>query len=96
MKTKVVFRFWRGEVIALFPEVPSDVNGYYCESYQHVGQHSGADYNGIIRESRPATPAEYADLHAELTRIGYDLEVVQRASRLAFKRRREELALAWD
>jgi hypothetical protein len=72
-KVKVVFRMWKGEVIALFPEIPSDRMGYFCESYMHVGQHSGADYTGIIRLSRPATPAEYANLAKELTSIGYEL-----------------------
>lgn len=48
---RVVFRKWRdtGSVIALFPEIPTDLQGWYCEAYEHVGQHGGADYHGVIR-----------------------------------------------
>lgn len=95
-KTKVVFRVWPSEnheVLALFPELPSDVEGLFCSSYMHVGQHGGADYEGCIAKTRPARPEEYADLAEELKRIGYDLEIVSRctsamrAKRLAEARR---------
>ena len=51
----VIYRKWRddAEIIALFPEIPSDVFGWYCESYMHLGQHSRADYNGVIRATVP-------------------------------------------
>lgn len=80
MKTKVVFRVWEKEIIALFPEIPSDNTGYHCESYMRVGQHSGADYEGIIHRSRPAIAVEYLDLAKELNRIGYDLEIRNRCT----------------
>jgi hypothetical protein len=37
--TPVVFRKWKdsGTVIALFPELPSDIHGSYCVAYEHVG-----------------------------------------------------------
>lgn len=76
--TKVVFRWWKvsKDVIALFPEI---VDHYLCESYEHVGQHSLADYDGIIAESRPATPEEYAYLKEELElHYGYNFKVMQR------------------
>ena len=40
-KDVVVFRKWRNGfgVIALFPEIPADLYGYYCESYESIGQH---------------------------------------------------------
>jgi hypothetical protein len=76
-KVKVVFRKWKGEIIALFPEIKS--NNYLVLSYMHVGQHSDADYHGIIRESKPAKEDEYKDLFNELTSIGYDLKVVKKA-----------------
>ena len=79
-KVKVMFRMWDKEIIALFPEIASDNAGYFCESYMHVGQHSGADYGGIISRSRPATAVEYADLAKELKRIGYDLEIRNRCT----------------
>ena len=77
-KTKVVFRYWEKDVIALFPEIPADNWGVFCQSYQHIGQHGGADYYGIIDKSRPALPEEYADLRDELEQIGYNLEVRRR------------------
>ena len=81
--TKVIFRFWDGEVIALFPEDPSDVQNWYnCSSYMHIGQHSGADSQHIINSSRPATPEEYASLKKELESYPYNyrFEIRQRIS----------------
>lgn len=82
--TTVVFRFWKDHhkggygdgVLALFPEVSH--HGAYCDSYEHVGQHGGADYDLCIAATRPATPAEYAALKAELEGRGYTLTVRQR------------------
>lgn len=76
MKTKVIFRTFRDasrEAIALFPELPHDVNGFQCVSYMHTGQHGGASPQ-LIRVTRPATPEESEPLAAELARIGYVLE----------------------
>lgn len=91
--TIVIFRVDReGVVFALFPELPADNYGIYCTSFQHVGQHCAADYNDCIAESRPATPAEYADLEAELRQRGYDLEIRQRATYAIHQRRRQSAA----
>ena len=77
-KTKVIFRVWRGthDVIALFPE--EDEGHGYCSSYEHIGQHGGADYQGMIGSTRPASPVEYEALRQELESIGYDLEIRSR------------------
>lgn len=83
-KTTVVFRVWRsgdgkGKVIALFPGIDYDGRGLYCSSFEHIGQHGAASYTGTIRRSRPATPAEYADVKRELTKeYGYNLEARKR------------------
>ena len=74
--TVVIFRYWKGEVIALFPYIPATRG--HCLSYQHIGQHSGADYSGIVATSRPATPKEYTALKTELQSIGYNLTILQR------------------
>lgn len=86
----VVFRKWRDGfgVIALFPEIPADLYGYYCESYEHIGQHSGADYFGVIMNTVPVKPEESADLAEELRIIGYDLRPIQRASQIHHEHRR--------
>jgi len=80
-KTKVVFRVWKGsgfkgDVIALFPEL--DEGSGYCTSYEHVGQHSGADYRMMIRKTRPAAPFEIEPLKQELESIGYNLLIRSR------------------
>ena len=80
-KTIVVFRKWKhgpekGGVVALFPRI-DDIAGR-CLSYEHVGQHSIADYGAVIGITDPAQPDEYADLKAELERIGYSLRVAKR------------------
>ena len=88
--TIAIFRMDReGNVFALMPELPADNDGIYCTCYQHVGQHCAADYYLCIAESRPATPAEYADLEAELRQRGYDLEVWQRATYAMHQQRRQ-------
>ena len=88
---KVVFRRWRdsGDVIALFPEIPADIFGVYCEGYEHIGQHGGADYWGVIQATVPTKLHEADDLAEELTRIGYDLRPMQRASHHHHDKRRQ-------
>ena len=89
---RVVFRKWRdtGSVIALFPEIPTDRQGWYCEAYEHVGQHGGADYHGVIQASRPAKPTEYRSLANDLDRIGYRVKPIKRASFRHHEQRRKE------
>lgn len=81
-KTAVIFRMWRAKpktCLALFPY--EDAGRGFCNSFEHIGQHGGADF-GICRKlTRPATPAEYADLKAELESIGYNLQVITRRAR---------------
>lgn len=75
--TKVVFRkFKEGDILALFP-YEHEGRGT-VSSYQHIGQHSSADYYHCIHATKPATPEEYAPLLAELTGIGYNLKVAKR------------------
>jgi hypothetical protein len=79
--TVVVFRRWPKEfsVIALFPEVEHSPG--YCSSYMHVGQHSGADYRGIVAETKPVNLSQDKDAQAlrqELESMGYKLTVRQR------------------
>jgi len=76
--TKVVFRKWRGEIIALFPYEFTDQIGFFCSSYMHVGQHGSADYTSIINRSKPALPAEYLPLKKELIGLGYNLLIIQK------------------
>jgi hypothetical protein len=78
----VIFRKWKdgSSIIALFPEIPADNHGRFCESYEHVGQHGGADYHGVISQSKPATTTEAKDLHDELSHRGYNLKIMRRAT----------------
>ncbi len=87
--TTVIFRVDKeGIVFALFPELPSDYQGYFCTCYQHIGQHCAADFHLCISQSHPAKAVEYADLLEELERRGYHLEVHQRATPVMHERRR--------
>lgn len=82
--TTVVFRKWpNGDICALFPDLPHD--RHHCMSYEHIGQHGGADYSGVVGRTKAATPDEYADLAAELRRIGYRLSVKARARSRVFE-----------
>jgi cobalamin biosynthesis Mg chelatase CobN len=76
--TKVLFRQWGSTVIALFPEVPDDIYGHFCSSYQQVGQHGGANPTMVIAHSRAAKPAEYKSLKEELESLGYVLDIKAR------------------
>ena len=94
-ETVVVFRKDEtGDCFALFPELPSDDQGFCCTAFQHVGQHCAADYYGCIARSDPADPAEYADLYEELERRGYNLSVHRRATPEMHERRRR-IAAEW-
>jgi hypothetical protein len=91
-ETKVVFRKWpKGDILALFPEIPADIDGYHCQSYEHIGQHGTADYALCIRKTRPAAPGEYADLKEELEGRGYRLDVVTRITPAMVEARRRAL-----
>jgi hypothetical protein len=90
--TPIVFRVWNAapkDVFALFPTDPADNYGHYCTSYQHIGQHSSADYQGCIYNSRPATAAEAAPLLRELVGRGYLPRVIHRATRKHHDTRRK-------
>ena len=77
MKTIVVFRKTKWEVIALFPQQPGSNDTRTCDSYMHTGQHGAAAASG---HGWPlATPAEYEPLKRELVRIGYSLDIRKRA-----------------
>ena len=84
--TAVVFRVWNhkpdkgfnGDVIALFPSLPEYGGNVLC--YEHIGQHSAADYARVIECTRPAKPEEYASLRRELEAAPYryNLRVIAR------------------
>lgn len=78
-KTKVIFRKWKdGQIIAIFPEELGDYSPYTCSSYMSIGQHSACDPL-IIQTTKSAKKNEYQDLFDELTKIGYDLQVIKRS-----------------
>jgi len=89
MKTRTTFRTFHnsGDTIALFPEIPADVRGDFCQSYQTIGQH-GAASPDLSHCTRPATPEEIAPLAAELERIGYTVAPVRRVSYAMHQARR--------
>ena len=78
MSDLVTFRkFTDGDVIALFPKLftgQDNDSNQFIMSYMHIGQHGDAS-DDLIDDLSPATSDEYSDLKAELTSIGYELEV---------------------
>ncbi len=82
---EVIFRYWNDAVIALFPYEITDLEGN-CSSYMTIGQHGAASYKAILRESRLATPEEYASLEKELVHIGYRLKIIQRRNYQKYRR----------
>jgi len=87
---KVMFRKWNQKpysVIVIWPGVPANNSGSLCQSYEHIGQHGGCYFDGIIRITSPAKPEEYAELLHELIAIGYKPVVIKRANRKLIEHR---------
>lgn len=79
--TPVIFRVEKdGTILAVFP-YESYKNRPYVLYYAHFGQHGDGVYWGMIRDTKPATPDQYAELKAELEGLGYNLKVIKRAQR---------------
>jgi hypothetical protein len=89
-EVKVIFRKWSdGTITALFPEIPNDHQGWSCVSYEHMGQHGGANCSRVMSATREASPEEYKHLLRELGQIGYTrLRIVKRMTRQMLKARR--------
>ena len=69
-KTRVMFKDFKGDVIALFPDEVADPHGNIM-SYMHIGQHGAA--SPALKHLRNAK--DYSALKRELVSIGYELEV---------------------
>ena len=76
-KTEMIFRKDKYGVFALMPYDIATLDGMVT-TYQHVGQHSSADYQGCMRKSVPTNVIEYLDLYNELKSLGYNIKIVKR------------------
>jgi len=82
--TDVTFRKWKdGSILALFPHCVDTYEGG-VSSYEHIGQHSSADYGHCIYDTKPAKEHEYKSLKDELESIGYNLNVIKRQNHNKF------------
>ena len=72
-KTKVMFKKFKGEVIALLPDIKE--GNKYIGSYMHIGQHSPASVN--LKYLKNATEKEYKSLKEEMEGLGYELEILK-------------------
>jgi len=69
---EVMFRKYTdnsGEILAVFPYQAHDPAGGFVTCYARVGQHSGTQMAHVHSATRPAKPAEYAELYQELKGI---------------------------
>jgi hypothetical protein len=73
MITPVIFRMDGDEVVAVFPTTPGNRLGTLMECYARMGQHASCGM-GWYYTTRPATPAEYAGLKAELEGVPYEYQ----------------------
>lgn len=91
-KTIVIFRRWKdtGDVVAIFPEIPSDRQGYYCQMFVHHGQHGGGDCQGVVGRTTPAKGPDVRELARELRGRGYRLTVRHKAHHTYAQRRMRE------
>ena len=92
-KTIVIFRKFKdgGDILAIFPEIISELTANTCLSYQHVGQHGSCIPIALTDITTPATPEEYADLKEELESIGYNLTVKKKNQYKYYLTRVQEL-----
>ena len=74
-KTKVIFYKETDNILAVFPEIKSDLQGN-ISCYASLGQHSGM-HPEYSKDLPIATKIEYNDLFTELENLGYNLEVVK-------------------
>lgn len=91
--TPVIFkRDSDGGVFAAFPTLAGNMNPCTMACYAHIGQHGAADAD-YVRNAKPATVKEYANLLSELKSIGYDdLVIRRRVMRRDYYVRREQVA----
>lgn len=74
--TKVKFKIFKNEVLAIFPEEFYNEKLYgktQLMSYMHIGQHGSCSRE--LLKCRNAKKEQYNDLYKELISIGYILEV---------------------
>ena len=76
-KSKVIFRKFKNEILAIFPYFVNNYNGDVT-CYAHLGQHSDCDYNYVIKNSQPINKPKKLPLYNELKSIGYNLQVIKR------------------
>jgi hypothetical protein len=87
-KMHVTFRVYRGELCAYLLDDPATYEPGFVGCYVHVGQHGSAS-TVWLQKGRPATPAEYADLLAELRGI-YETNDAEHIALVVVKRDRQE------
>lgn len=92
---KVLFRKYSdGEIVAVFPEIPADAQGWSCTAYSRVGQHGGANASRVVADTKAAKEGEYAELLAELGRIGYTRLKIMKRMTPSMLRERQKRAKA--
>lgn len=90
--TPVIFKREGNDIVAIFPTLPG-TNEFDMTCYAHIGRHSSCAAN-YASSLKPAKPEEFAVLHAELVRIGYDdLQIVRKVTQKHFAARREAMKL---
>ena len=72
----VTFVKFKGEILALFPDLIESRDGTKIQSYARVGQHSPA-CKSLLR-CKKASLEEYQALKTELESIGYKLEITNK------------------
>ena len=73
-----------GDVFAVLPSIDaSTIDATHITCYAHVGQHCCGTLRYCDECEEVTDPAEYADLAAELDRIGYNVRVISKEQYIA-------------
>ena len=94
MKTKefdeVIFRKEKGgDILAVFPYLIADIENNMT-GYAHIGQHGPISYEYYLTTKRAKSPAEYADLLAEIKQIGYNPKIIKKIQRKKYSQAIQE------
>jgi hypothetical protein len=93
MSLDVIYRISRktGEIVAVFPEVPTDISGKFCKCYSSLSRFGSVDYTDLSHKTKIAVSKDYNRVHDTLLGLGYCLNIVSKCTATHTKTRKERV-----
>lgn len=89
MNPLAVFRDHSGTTVALFPEIPASKRPRECLAYSVEKGFHAQDYDSVMFHSRSAKTHNYRELLASIKKLGYEVNLIQKASPIMIDRRND-------